>query len=134
MNRHASAEANETKEREGGGRTPADVVQKKLQIWACIAGFALAFLIYFHFIATTKQRQSLYQQIDGWRSEYHLTDEQAGHIRALEEDFHGSGNPFLRPAHTAAETSEYHLEIAAQMNPEDGAHYSRAQEGSPPSD
>ena len=57
-------------------------------------------------------------------------EEQARRIRAIEEKFHGSGDPFTRPAHTQAETREHHRAMAAEMNPEDGRRFFRAQEGS----
>ena len=48
----------------------------------------------------------------------------------MEQEFHGSGDPFLRPSHTQEETREHHRSIAGVMNPEDGERFYKAQEGS----
>ena len=105
-------------------------LKDKLHIWAWIAVVAVVFAGYFHFITTRQQRAGIDDQINRWRHDYHLTDEQACRIRAIELSFHGSGDPFFRPAHTAAETREHHRSIATQMNPEDGERFFKAQEGS----
>ena len=77
-----------------------------------------------------KTAQHLDQTINRWRTDFHLSPDQAERVRAIERKFHGSGNPFTRPARTPAETREHHREIAREMNPEDGARFFQAQEGS----
>src|SRR6185436_12971965 len=94
-----------------------------------IGGILLVLLVGFHIGTTRQQRIGMDQLIDRWRHDYHLTDDQARRVRAMEESFHGSGDPFTRPAHTAAETREHHRGMAAIMNPEDGERFFKAQEG-----
>ena len=101
----------------------------KLKLWALFLGLAAVLFLVFHFATTAQQRSSLDGVVARWRHDYHLSEEQARRIRAIEEDFHGSGNPFFRPAHNAAETTEHHREMAAIMNPEDGARFFSIMEG-----
>ncbi len=108
-------------------------LRDKLQIGAWIIGMFLILGGWFHIFATRQQTSSLDRMITRWRIDYHLSDEQARRIRAIEEQFHGNGNPFLRPAHTLEETREHHRAVAAKMNPEDGARFFKTQEGSVPS-
>jgi hypothetical protein len=105
--------------------------QDKLKLWALFGGVALACFLAFHFLTTAQQRSSLDDLLVRWKSDYHLSDEQARTIRKMEEDFHGSGDPFFRPAPTAAETTEHHRQMAAQMSPEDGARFFAVMEGKP---
>ena len=104
-------------------------LKDRLQIWAWIIGVFLVFAFLFHFVTTRHQRSSLDALFQRWRIDYHLNEEQARRVRAIEEKFHGSGDPFTRPAHTQAETREHHRAMAAEMNPEDGRRFFRAQEG-----
>jgi hypothetical protein len=108
---------------------PPMSLRDKLQIWAWIIGIFLIVAASVHFVSTRQQRADLDSLIERWRSNYHLNDEQARRIRAMEEDFHGRGNPFLRPAHTQAATRAHHRAMADAMNPEDGARFFKAQEG-----
>jgi hypothetical protein len=105
-------------------------LKDKLKIWAWIVGVFLIFAFLFHFVTTRHQRSSLDALFQRWRIDYHLNEEQARRVRAIEEKFHGSGDPFTRPAHTQTETREHHRAMAAEMNPEDGERFFRAQEGS----
>ena len=102
----------------------------KLQIWGWIVGVFLVFGVGFHLITTRNQATSLDNLVQRWRTDYHLNDEQARRIRAMEEEFHGNGDPFFRPAHTREETREHHRAMADVINPEDGERFYKAQEGS----
>jgi hypothetical protein len=104
-------------------------LKEKLQIWAGIGGIFLILASGFHFFTTRQLRSGLDALVQRWRSDYHLNEEQARRIRAIEERFHGSGDPFTRSAHTAAENREHHRRMALEMNPEDGARFFRTQEG-----
>jgi hypothetical protein len=111
--------------------SPAPMSLKdKLQIWAWLAGCGIVLLLYLHFVSTRQQRIGIDEQIDRWRRDFHLTEVQAQRIRDIEFQFHGSGNPLTRPAHTRDETREHHRAMAAVMNPEDGERFFKAQEGS----
>jgi len=79
-----------------------------------------------HVFGALQQARNLDHLIHRWRAEYHLTEEQARLIRAMEEDFHGRGDPFLQPAHSMDETREHHRRIAKIMNPEDGERFLKA--------
>lgn len=103
----------------------------KLKLWALLIGMLAVFFLFFHFVTTAQQKSGLDSLVERWRRDYHFTDEQARIIRVMEEDFHGSGNPFFRPAHSAEETTEHHRQMAAQMNPEDGARFFAVMEGKP---
>ncbi len=101
----------------------------KLKLWVLFSGMAAVLFLVFHLVTTAQQRSSLDSLVERWKRDYHLTVEQARAIRTMEEDFHGSGNPFFRPSHNAAETMEHHREMAAIMNPEDGARFFSVMEG-----
>ena len=73
--------------------------------------------------------KSLNSTIDGWRETYHLSDAQARRIREIEFAFHGTGNPLAVPAHPPYAAREHHRAMAAEMNPEDSAHFLRDQGG-----
>lgn len=105
-------------------------LRDKLRIWGWLAGSGLVFLLYLHFISTRQQRIGIDEQIDRWRRDYHLTQEQAQRIRSIELKFHGSGDPLTRPAHTPGETRDHHRAMTDAMNPEDGELFLKSQESS----
>ena len=105
-------------------------LKDKPQICAWIAGFLLPVAAWFNFHTTRQQTDSLDRLVQRWRTDYHLNDDQARRIRAMEQEFHGSGDPFLRPSHTQEETREHHRAMAGVMNPDDGERFYKAQEGS----
>lgn len=117
--------------RERDAEPSAFTRKDKLKLWALFGGMAAALFLVFHFVTTAQQRSSLDDLVVRWKRDYHLTDQQARTIRKMEEDFHGSGNPFFRPAPTATDTTEHHRQMAAQMNPEDGARFFTVMEGKP---
>ena len=104
-----------------------------LQIWGIIAaifgivGGSVAVRISYEKAAFAK---SLHRTIDGWRESYHLTDDQARRVLAIEFAFHGTGNRFTKPSHGHSDTREHHREMAEVMNPEDGERFFKAMEGS----
>lgn len=101
----------------------------KLVIWASLIGCFAIVLGWGHFYTTTKTARHLDQTINRWRTDFHLNPEQAERVRAIERKFHGSGNPFLTPAHTAEEVRIHHQEVAAAMNPADGERFLKVQGG-----
>jgi hypothetical protein len=101
----------------------------KLVIWASLIGCFAIVLGWGHFYTTTKTARHLDQTINRWRTDFHLSPEQAERVRTIERNFHGSGNPFLTPAHTAEEVRVHHQEVAAAMNPADGERFLKVQEG-----
>lgn len=71
-----------------------------------------------------EERAALHRMLMEWTASYHLTAEQAEHIRQLELEFHGNGNPFTsRDSGTPEENDAHHLEISRVMNPEDGTRF-----------
>jgi hypothetical protein len=104
-------------------------LKDNVQIWAWIVGI-LAVVVTFGIGAMkSNTAQHLDQTINRWRAEFHLTPEQAERMRAIERNFHGTGNPFTLPSHTAEEVRAHHWEIASVMNPSDGERFLNAQEG-----
>ena len=103
-----------------------------LKIWGIIllifgiVGGSIAVRISYEKAAFAK---SLNSTIDGWRATYHLSDAQARGILEIEFAFHGNGNRLAVPAHPPNATREHHRAMAAEMNPEDGAHFLRDQGG-----
>jgi hypothetical protein len=84
-----------------------------------------------HFSAIHQQRASISKTVEGWRTIYHLNDEQVENIQKIEIDFHGTGSPFsFRPVHTKEETHRHHQEIGGLMAPEDGARFIKVMEKS----
>lgn len=101
-----------------------------LQVWAgilLIFGFVGCLIAVRISYDRTTFAKSLNSTIDGWRDTYHLTDTQARRILQIEFAFHGNGNPLTAPAHLPNATREHHRAMAAEMNPEDGAHFLRDQ-------
>lgn len=101
-----------------------------LKIWGMIVASLGVILLCIHCEGTRKQTQTLDNLLAQWRTSYHLSGEQARRIRAMEESFHGRGDPFFAPAHTREEITVHHRAIASVMNPEDGERFFKAQEGS----
>ncbi|MBV6498449.1 MAG: hypothetical protein CJBNEKGG_00671 [Prosthecobacter sp.] len=84
-----------------------------------------------HFSSIRQQRASISKTVEGWRSIYHLSDEQVESIKKIEIDFHGTGSPFsFRPVHKKEETHRHHQEIGGLMAPEDGARFIKVMEKS----
>ena len=104
-------------------------LKDKVKIWAWICAFLLIFAAIFHLDATHQQKTRLDALLKRWRVNYHLNEEQLRRIRGMEEEFHGSGDPFFEPRHTRVETREHHRQMADVMNPDDGERFFRAQEG-----
>lgn len=109
--------------------TPAPMSLKdKLQIWSWIGGVFLIVAAMLYLYTTTQSARHLDQTINRWRKDYHLSPEQAERVRSIERSFHGSGNPFTLPSHTAEEVRVHHQEVAAAMSPADGERFLTAQE------
>lgn len=104
-------------------------LRDKLQIWASIVGVLALVLTFGIGAMKSKTAQHLDQTINRWRTDFHLSHEQAERVRAIERRFHGSGNPFTLPTHTAEEVRVHHVEVAAVMNPADGERFLKVQEG-----
>lgn len=99
-----------------------------LQLWGTVGGIFAVAALGFHFSATHQQQVAFDELIAKWRVSYHLTDDQARRLRAMEADFHGNGNPFFRPAHTLEETRAHHRQMADVMATEDGERFFKAME------
>lgn len=104
-------------------------LKDKLHIWAWIAVIPTMLFGWGYYYTTAQAARHLDQTIKRWRTDFHLSPEQAERIRAIERNFHGSGNPFTLPSHTVEEVRLHHGEIAAAMNPADGERFLNAQEG-----
>lgn len=100
-----------------------------LKLFAWAFGALAVIVGWFHFYSSIKTARHLDQTINRWRADYHLSHEQAERIRAIEEKFHGSGNPFFRQAHTPAERIAHHREMANVVGPEQGERFFAALEG-----
>jgi hypothetical protein len=100
----------------------------KLKIAAFLAAAPLVFFGWIHLQGTRSQATVFDRRIEKWRTDYHLNQEQARRLRLIEAEFHGSGNPLVRPAHTMEQLHEHHRALASAMNPEDGARFLAAHE------
>jgi hypothetical protein len=100
----------------------------KLKIAAFLAAAPLVLFGWIHLQGTRGQAAVFDRRIENWRTDYHLDDEQAGRLRVIENEFHGSGNPLIRPVHTAEKMREHHRALASAMNPEDGSRFLAAHE------
>ena len=80
------------------------------------------------FESKIKHAKHLEDDLKSLAARYHLNDEQLRETRHLEEQFHGSGNPFTRRAHTFEEEQEHLLKHSRAMSPEDGARFLAEQE------
>ena len=95
----------------------------KLQIVGIIVGAAVVFFGGGIFSFKIKHAQYVEDDLKRFRARYHLSDEQLRQTRRLEEQFHGSGNPFTLPTHTPEEEHEHLLQHSRAMSPEDGARF-----------
>ena len=84
-----------------------------------------------HFSSISQQTASIAKTVEGWKTTYHINDEQAERIKQIELDFHGNGSPFtIKPSRTGEDKHRHHEEISRLMSPEDGARFMRAMERS----
>lgn len=100
---------------------------------AIVLGFLLLLLVFpavfLHIHSINQQTASISKTVQKWKTTYHISDEQATHIKQIELDFHGNGSPFsIKPARTRDEKHRHHEEISRLMSPEDGAHFMKAME------
>jgi hypothetical protein len=92
-------------------------------LWLC--GMALLY----HFACVTHQTSQINKTVNGWKSKYHIDDEQARRIIEIELGFHGSGSPFSLGARPAKDDKyRHHEEISQLMSDEDGARFMEAME------
>ena len=88
-----------------------------------LVAMACVCLVVFHFYSTGKAKLTMQRMLDQMRVEYHLDERQLALISAMEQEFHGTGNPFTRPSRTLDETRQHERAISAVMNPEDAARF-----------
>jgi hypothetical protein len=82
-----------------------------------------------HFSSISQQTASIAKTVEGWKTTYHINDEQAARIKQIELDFHGNGSPFsFRPTFNREENLRHHENISRLMSPEDGARFMKAME------
>lgn len=85
----------------------------------------------YHFTCVQGQKASISKTVEGWKTTYHINDEQASRIKQIELDFHGNGSPFsIKSSPTREEKHLHHEEISRIMSPEDGAHFMKVMERS----
>ena len=102
---------------------------EKLRIWAWIIGVFLILAGSFHYLTARNQAASLDSLVERWKTDFHLTEDQARRLRRMEEEFHGDGDPFLRPGHNPAETSAHHAAMAEQISAEERQRFLRSVSG-----
>ncbi|WP_395730757.1 hypothetical protein [Prosthecobacter sp.] len=84
-----------------------------------------------HFSSISQQTASIAKTVEGWKTTYHISDEQAERIKQIELDFHGNGSPFsIKPTRSKDEKHRHHEDISRLMSPEDGAHFMKVMEKS----
>ena len=84
-----------------------------------------------HFSSISQQTVSIAKTVEGWKTTYHINDEQAERIKQIELDFHGNGSPFsIKPTRSKDEKHRHHEDISRLMSPEDGAHFMKVMEKS----
>lgn len=101
----------------------------KLKIAAIIAGMLATLVIGGAFLSQVHNANALEIQLERWRRDYQLNDEQVTRIRHIELEFHGTGNVFTRPSHTLQETREHQRAIAEVMSPESAQRFLTSGEG-----
>ena len=95
-------------------------------IFGYIGTPVLMFVLLLVFVSKTRWRNGLDDQLARWKVTYHLNDAVVSHLRQIEFDFHGSGNPFTTPIqHSPLEIKEHHDGMATLMKKEDGAKFLR---------
>lgn len=77
----------------------------------------------FVFRSELAERDSLNRTMRAWQAEYHLSEDQVARIRRIEEDFHGTGNPFTQPAHSIEQLLDHEPSISRVMNPEEAERF-----------
>ena len=84
-----------------------------------------------HFSSISQQTASIAKTVEGWKTTYHINDEQAERIKQIELDFHGNGSPFsIKPTRSKDEKHRHHEDISRLMSPDDGAHFMKVMEKS----
>lgn len=87
--------------------------------------------LFFHLMCIRQQDAAVSKTVEGWKSNYHLTDDQAAIIKQIELSFHGNGSPFSTKGHpTQKEKHRHHEDISKLMSTEDGARFMKAMEKS----
>lgn len=104
--------------------------RQKLTFAAYFTGLIVILILFGIMAGIAQQRNALDELLSRWKNVYHLTDEQAAHIRKIELDFHGNGNPFIsRSMATPEENANHYLDISHSMNPEDGDRFMKTKGG-----
>ena len=62
---------------------------ERIKVTAGLVTAGLLFVGWFTFRSGQVNRQGIDSRIEAWRSKYHLSAEQAAHIREIEEAYHG---------------------------------------------
>jgi hypothetical protein len=93
-------------------------LKDRLLIFAYIGGPIAVVLLCVHLVTTREQSFSIDSAVARWKHEYQLSDEQANRLKKMEFEFHGGGDPFLRPAHSLEETRTHHQKMADVVRPE----------------
>ncbi len=96
-------------------------------------GVAVALLAFFSpiILKVVGQRGQISQRLESWRTEFGLKEDQMKELKAIEYEFHGSGNPWSESrSPTSAEVTLHKQQIASAMGPEAGKRYLEKQSGS----
>ena len=78
-------------------------LKDKLQLAGLIFGMLAATFVFEHYYWTHKAAAALETRLSQWQRLHNLTDDQVNRLRAIEREYHGSGNPLLTPAHSLAD-------------------------------
>lgn len=99
-----------------------------IQVTAALIAAGLLFFGWFTFRSGQVHRQAIDSRIEAWRSQYHLSAEQAARIRQIEEAYHGKGSIFTQPSLSLEQQVDHDASISRAMNPVDGARFLADQE------
>lgn len=107
------------------GSSPTMILLRdKLKVLS-VAFVGGAIVIWLFILSCIKQQSfALNKQLEKWKVNYHLTDEQVSQLSVIELSFHGNGNPFTDfSTHTVEETFKHHQYMSTLMSREDRARF-----------
>jgi hypothetical protein len=86
-------------------------LRDKLLIALLLLGLPLLFYVTEHLYFVWKTSAALEITLARWKQQYRLSDEQVVRLRAVEREYHGSGNPLFSHTHNSEQRAAHRKQI-----------------------